>query len=305
MSLHLKGDTAEFVKLFGLSPESISIAVIGAGVMGTGVAHDLARHGFNTIVVDNDQNQLDTCASLINRNLRLYQVHEVHGKLTNSRQVILERLKFTTDLNQISDVSIVIENVTENWDIKQSLYQQMREICRPDTIFCVNTSAISITRVASLMPRPENVVGVHFMNPVPLKPMVELIRGMLSNEHALECIRELLAQLNKETITVEDSPGFVTNRAMMIFVNEAIFMVQENVASAADVDTLFKTCFGHKMGPLQTADLIGLDTILQSLEVLYEGFNDCKFRPCFLLKKMVSSGKLGMKSGSGFYEYNS
>ncbi len=279
------------------------VAVIGAGVMGTGVAHDLALHGRKAIVVDIDHGHLDNCASKICSNLRLYQVHEAHGRLLEPRDTIMGRLTFTTHLAEIAPAGIVIENVTEDWNIKKAVYQEMAEICTSATVFGVNTSAISITRVANLMPRPENVVGVHFMNPVPLKPMVEAIRGMLTSDATLQTIRNLLTSLGKSTVTVEDSPGFVTNRAMMIFVNEAIFMIQEGVASPTEVDTLFKTCFGHKMGPLQTADLIGLDTVLKSLESLYDGFNDSKFRPCFLLKKMVDAGRLGMKSGAGFYEY--
>lgn len=303
MSSQVNSDLSVLSKQTVCEPISELVAVIGAGTMGTGIAHDLALHGVDTVVVDINTDQLDICAKNIKQNLRLYQMHEVHGKLTVPRETILERLTFTTSLEDIADARFVIENVTEDWDIKQQVYQKMAEVCAPETVYGVNTSAISITQVASLMPVPENVVGVHLMNPVPLKPMVELIRGFRSSEDALNRMRALLARLNKESITVEDSPGFVTNRAMMIFVNEAIFMVQEHVASPSDVDTLFKSCFGHKMGPLQTADLIGLDTILKSLEVLYEGFNDSKFRPCFLLKKMVSAGKMGMKSGSGFYEY--
>ena len=247
----------------------MNVAVIGAGVMGTGVAN----------------------------------FHPQHKKKMHSTAEIMENIRFTTELDDIVECDLVIENITEDIEKKNALYTRMNTICGASTVFGVNTSAISITALSKLMRHPENVVGVHFMNPVPLMHTVELIRGVHTAERTLNIFHHLFAQLNKTGIVVNDSPGFVTNRAMMIFVNEAIFMVQEQIARAEDIDTLFKTCFGHKMGPLQTADLIGLDTILQSLQVLYDSFNDDKYRPSFLLKKMVDAGYLGVKSGQGFYRY--
>jgi 3-hydroxybutyryl-CoA dehydrogenase len=170
-------------------------------------------------------------------------------------------------------------------------------------VFAVNTSAISITRIASVTSRAPQVIGMHFMNPVPLKPMVEVIRGYHTSEQTIDTAKALVAAMDKECIVVNDSPGFVTNRVMMLTINEAIFMVQEQVSSVVEIDRLFKQCFGHKMGPLETADLIGLDTILLSIEVLYESFNDSKYRPCPLLKQMVDAGLYGRKSGRGFYTY--
>ncbi|OCG20183.1 MULTISPECIES: colibactin biosynthesis dehydrogenase ClbD [unclassified Gilliamella] len=281
----------------------MKVAVIGAGVMGTGVAHNLAQYGISTIVVDNCSTQLDHCQKAIKANLRLYHFHPHHKKDTASVKDIMKNIHFTTSLTDISQCDLVIENITEDVELKTKLYREMNQICDKDTVFGVNTSAISITAISRLIQNPENVVGIHFMNPVPLMHTVEMIRGVHSCEQALSKFHQLFALVNKTGIVVNDSPGFVTNRAMMIFVNEAIFMVQENIAKAEDIDTLFKTCFGHKMGPLQTADLIGLDTILKSLEVLYESFNDDKYRPCFLLKKMVDAGYLGTKSGQGFYSY--
>lgn len=279
----------------------MNVAVIGAGVMGTGVAHNMAQYGISTNVVDISQSQLDKCRQMIEANLRLYNFHPQHKK-THSTAEIMENIRFTTELDDIVECDLVIENITEDIE-KNALYTRMNTICGASTVFGVNTSAISITALSKLMRHPENVVGVHFMNPVPLMHTVELIRGVHTAERTLNIFHHLFAQLNKTGIVVNDSPGFVTNRAMMIFVNEAIFMVQEQIARAEDIDTLFKTCFGHKMGPLQTADLIGLDTILQSLQVLYESFNDDKYRPSFLLKKMVDAGYLGVKSGQGFYRY--
>ena len=275
----------------------MNVAVIGAGVMGTGVAHNMAQYGISTNVVDISQSQLDKCRQMIEANLRLYNFHPQHKKKTHSTAEIMENIRFTTELDDIVECDLVIENITEDIEKKNALYTRMNTICGASTVFGVNTSAISITALSKLMRHPENVVGVHFMNPVPLMHTVELIRGVHTAERTLNIFHHLFAQLNKTGIVVNDSPGFVTNRAMMIFVNEAIFMVQEQIARAEDIDTLFKTCFGHKMGPLQTADLIGLDTILQSLQGLYESFNDDKYRPSFLLKKMVDAGYLGVKSG--------
>ena len=281
----------------------MNVAVIGAGVMGTGVAHNMAQYGISTNVVDISQSQLDKCRQMIEANLRLYNFHPQHKKKTHSTAEIMENIRFTTELDDIVECDLVIENITEDIEKKNALYTRMNTICGASTVFGVNTSAISITALSKLMRHPENVVGVHFMNPVPLMHTVELIRGVHTAERTLNIFQHVLAQLNTTGIVVNDSPGFVINRAMMIFVNEAIFMVQEQIARAEDIDTLFKTCFGHKMGPLQTADLIGLDTILQSLQVLYESFNDDKYRPSFLLKKMVDAGYLGVKSGQGFYRY--
>lgn len=280
-----------------------TIAVIGAGVMGTGLAHNLTQFGIKTILIDKSQEQLNQSHKKILTNLRLYKFHEAHFSSVESPQEITSRLTLTTQIEEASFADLVIENITENWDLKKQLYLELDQVCKPDTVYGVNTSAISITKVANLMTRPENVVGAHFMNPVPLKPMVELIRGVRTSDETLNRMEILCKQMGKKTLTVNDSPGFVTNRCMMIFVNEAIFLLQEGVSSVEDIDELFKSCFGHKMGPLQTADLIGLDTILKSLDMLYEGFNDDKYRPCFYLKKMVDAGYLGMKSGRGFYQY--
>lgn len=276
--------------------------VVGSGVMGSGVAQVFAQAGYKTIVVDRSEEQMERTRDKIRSQVR-FQKMMTGTAPKEDADTVLDRIQFTTSLADLQPCSFIVENVTENWDIKRAVYEELNKICAPDCILGVNTSAISITRVASLVQNPDRVVGIHFMNPVPLKAMVEVIRGHHTSEETLTATRDVLQSLGKECVVVNDSVGFVTNRAMMIFVNEAVFMLQEQVATAEDIDVLFKQCFGHKMGPLQTADLIGLDTILKSLEVLYDGFNDSKYRPCPLLKKMVDAGLHGMKSGQGFYSY--
>lgn len=278
-----------------------TVGVVGAGVMGTGVAQSLAQAGYRVLLLDISNEVLQRAQDEITKNIRFQRLF--HKEQQESIATIVERITFTTDYAPFSEADFVIENVTEKWEIKKQVHEQLAQICPPHCIVAVNTSAISITRVASVTGRPTQVLGMHFMNPVPQKPMVEMIRGYHTSVETIATARELLASMNKEGIVVNDMPGFVSNRVLMLTVNEAIFLVQDQVASAEDVDTIFKTCFGHKMGPLETADLIGLDTILYSIEVLYESYNDSKYRPCPLLKKMVDAGLHGRKSGQGFYTY--
>ncbi len=278
------------------------IGVIGAGVMGSGVAQTLAQYDYHVTLIDIKKSQLDAAQEKITKQLRYHSFMQPKQKPYDINKV-MANITFSQEYAELPQQDIIIENITENWTLKKSLYQILKQHCRADSIVCVNTSAIPITKVASLLDYPERVVGVHFMNPVPMMPMVELIKGYHTSAHAISVIQHLLTTIEKKYVVVNDSPGFVTNRAMMIFVNEAIYMVQENVAQAEEIDTLFKQCFGHKMGPLQTADLIGLDTILYSLNVLYEEFNDPKYRPCWLLKNMVDAGLHGEKSKQGFYHY--
>ena len=279
-----------------------TIGVVGAGVMGIGVAQALAQTDHQVILVDLTSEILSRAQQLIRQNTRFMHVFDQKKPETDT-EAVMRRITVTTDYERLNDVPIVIENVTEKWDIKKPVYQRLDSICRDDCLFAVNTSALSITRVASVTSRAPQVIGMHFMNPVPLKPMVEVIRGYHTSEQTIDTAKALVTAMDKECIVVNDSPGFVTNRVMMLTINEAIFMVQEQVSSVAEVDRLFKQCFGHKMGPLETADLIGLDTVLLSIEVLYESFNDSKYRPCPLLKQMVDAGLSGRKSGRGFYTY--
>lgn len=278
------------------------VGVVGAGVMGIGVAQNLAQTGYQVILVDISEAILENAAQEIKKNIRFQTLFNKEKK-AGSPDDILKKITFSTNYKLLDSADFVVENVTEKWDIKKEVYAQLDTICPDRTVFAANTSAIPITRIASATKRAKNVIGMHFMNPVPMKSMVEVIRGYHTSDATIEIAKSFLAQMGKECIIVNDSPGFVSNRVLMLTINEAIFLLQERVASASDVDKIFKTCFGHKMGPLETADLIGLDTILLSIEVLYESFKDSKYRPCPLLKQMVEAGLYGQKSKQGFYVY--
>ncbi|MBD2592897.1 NAD-binding protein [Nostoc spongiaeforme FACHB-130] len=279
-----------------------TVGVVGAGVMGIGVAQNLAQTGHEVILIDISEDILDKAKYEIRNNIRLQSFFQKSDNRKNPDS-ILEKIEFSTSYKLLENADFVVENVTEKWDIKKGIYPQLDAICPPHCVFAANTSAIPITRLASLTKRPDQVLGIHFMNPVPMKPMVEMIRGYHTSETTIEIAKQMLTQMGKECVIVNDSPGFVSNRVLMLTINEAVFLLQDQVATAEDVDKIFKGCFGHKMGPLETADLIGLDTILFSIEVLYENFNDSKYRPCPLLKKMVDAGLYGRKNGQGFYVY--
>jgi 3-hydroxybutyryl-CoA dehydrogenase len=278
------------------------VGVIGAGVMGAGVGQSLAQNGMEAVLVDVSDEILERARGEIRKNLRFQGMFQKGAKKEDSAAV-LGRIRFTTLLEELGDVDFVVENVPEKWEIKSQIYPRIDAICPQRAVFAVNTSCYSITRVGALTRRPDRVIGMHFMNPVPLKPMVEAIRGHHTSEATIATARQFLSQMGKDCILVNDMPGFVSNRVLMLTINEAVFVLQDGVATAEQVDQLFKTCFGHKMGPLETADLIGLDTILYSIEALYESYNDSKFRPCPLLKKMVDAGLHGRKNGKGFYDY--
>lgn len=279
------------------------VGVIGAGVMGSGVAQNLAQSGFRVVLVDRAEKALEGAKTAIRNAVRFQAFGAKDKSKLEAPETVLERITFTTDYAPLKDAFYVIENVSEKWEAKCDVYALLEQVCPPDTVYAVDTSCFSITRVGALTQRPAKVIGIHFMNPVPMKPTVEVIRGFHTSEDTIAVTNALLAQMGKEGILVNDMPGFVSNRILMLTVNEAVFTVQDQVATAQQVDDIFKKCFGHKMGPLETADLIGLDTILYSIEVLHESYNDSKYRPCPLLKKMVDAGLLGRKSGQGFYKY--
>lgn len=278
------------------------IGVIGAGVIGVGVAQNLAQTHHRVVLVDLSDEILERARTEICKNLRFARMFGKSSDQVNQNDV-LARILFTTNYGLLEDVDFVVENVTEKWEVKYKVYIQLDAVCPESCVLAANTSCISITRIGSLTKRPDRVIGMHFMNPVPLKQTVEVIRGYHTSEETIERSKAFLAGMGKDCIVVNDSPGFVSNRVLMLTINEAVFLLHERVASAQEIDRIFKTCFGHKMGPLETADLIGLDTILYSIEVLYESFSDSKYRPCPLLREMVDAGLYGRKSGQGFYTY--
>ncbi|MER5571670.1 3-hydroxyacyl-CoA dehydrogenase NAD-binding domain-containing protein [Streptomyces goshikiensis] len=279
-----------------------TVGVVGAGTIGRGVAQSFAECGFEVVLVDISQAQLDSAVAQMGRDL-LVQPMLLGKPLKEDVKTVLGRIATGTELTALAAADFVIENVTENWDIKRAVYEQIDAICRPEVIFGVNTSAVPITRVGSITGRPAEILGLHFMNPVPMMDTVEVVSGHFTSEETLSTALGLLSEVGKEGIVVQDAPGFITNRVLMVTINEAIFCVQDQIASAEDVDKMFRGCFGHKMGPLETGDLIGLDTILNSITVMYESYKDSKYRPAPLLQKMVDARLLGRKTGQGFYTY--
>lgn len=280
-----------------------TVGVVGAGVMGSDVALDLACYGYEVVLKDISEDVLHQAKEKIKTDFRLLKLVKPQAKQLTVED-LLSRITFTTAYDDFARVQFVIENVTEEWELKKAVFTELSEVCALQTTYAVNTSCISITKVGSLMPRPENVIGMHFMNPVPMKELVEVIRGEHTSDETVACGEEFLKSFDKVPVVVNDFPGFVTNRVLMLTINECVWTVQDGVAEPKDVDKIFRLGFGHKMGPLATCDLIGLDTILNSLLVLQDSYKDPKFRPCPLLVKMVDAGYLGKKSGKGFFDYS-
>jgi 3-hydroxybutyryl-CoA dehydrogenase len=278
------------------------VAVIGVGNIGIGAMSDLVLHGIEAVGIDISDEVLRRAEEEICRNVRFAPVlSKSLPKVPRSR--VAQLMTLTTDLSAAASCEFVIENVTEDWSVKRSLYERLDQIVPAGVCFGVNTSCISITQVGGVTRRPQDIVGIHLMNPVYLKPTVEVIRGFHTAQRTIETLLGLFSQLGKQAIIVDDMPGFVSNRISHLFMNEAAFVLQDQVASAEKIDAIFKQCFGHTMGPLETADLIGLDTVMRSLDVLYESYQDPKYRCCPLLRKLVHAGHLGRKSGRGFYVY--
>ncbi|GHT96525.1 3-hydroxybutyryl-CoA dehydrogenase [Betaproteobacteria bacterium] len=278
-----------------------TIGVVGAGVMGKGLAQALSARGMDVVLLDSETAVLEVAREEIAASLRM---GSLYGQDTEDIDAALARITLGTDYQLLRDADFVVENITEREELKRAIYPLLDEICRPEVVFAANTSCISITRIGSWTRRADRVLGMHFMNPVPLKPVVEVIRGMHTTEETLQVARAFLKQMKKRAVVVEDLPGFVSNRVLMLTINEAIWLVQDQVAKPEDIDRIFQSCFSHAMGPLATGDLIGLDTILLSLEQLFAAYNDPKFRPCPLLRKMVDAGLWGRKRGKGFFDYS-
>jgi 3-hydroxybutyryl-CoA dehydrogenase len=278
------------------------VGVVGAGNIGTSVVTDLVLHGLHAVVVDVADDVLERARAAVLDNVRTAPL--LQRRLPRlGRDEALKRMQLTTDLGAVARCDFIVENVTEDWSVKRPLYAELDRVARPEACIGANTSCLSITQIASATRRPADVVGVHFMNPVHLMPTVEVIRGLHTSERALAALQQLCGVLGKQAIVVQDLPGFVSNRISHLFMNEAAFVLQDGVADAPTIDAIFKQCFGHRMGPLETADLIGLDTVMRSLDVLYESFQDPKYRCCPLLRKLVHAGHLGRKSGKGFHVY--
>lgn len=276
------------------------IGVVGAGVMGTGVAQAAAQAGHRVVLTDRDDSILEKARRNIERNVRFSRLL---GGPALDFGAVTAAIDYELGTAGLKDADFLVENITEDWDLKRGLYRELDSVCRPDCVFIANTSAIPITRIGAATRRADRVLGVHFMNPVPMKTAVELIPGEHTSPGTLQRTRELLDSMGKKPIQVKDAAGFVSNRVLMLTINEAAFLVHEGVAQAEDVDEVFRSCFGHPMGPLETADLIGIDTILHSVNVLHEHYADSKYRPCPLLKHMTDAGLHGRKTGQGFFSY--
>jgi 3-hydroxybutyryl-CoA dehydrogenase len=278
------------------------IAVIGAGTMGNGIAHVFAQNGFSVNLIDVSQEQLDKAIGTISKNLDR-QISK--GTLTEeAKQSALNNLSTLTTITEgVKEADLVVEAATENIDLKLRIFQQLDEAAPAGCILASNTSSISITKIAAATKRPENVIGMHFMNPVPVMKLVEIINGYATKKEVTENIVALSTTLGKVPCVVNDYPGFIANRILMPMINEAIYSLYEGVAGVEEIDTVMKLGMAHPMGPLQLADFIGLDVCLSILQVLYQGFGNQKYAPCPLLVNMVTAGYKGAKSGEGFYKY--
>jgi 3-hydroxybutyryl-CoA dehydrogenase len=278
-----------------------TIGVIGAGTMGNGIAHVFAQSGFQVVLVDVEQKFLDKAKATIEKNLgRLLEKQKITQDV---KDATVTRIKTSLDLGDLKACQVVVEAIVEDAPTKKTLLKKLDALCPAETILASNTSSISITELAAVTKRTDKFIGMHFMNPVPMMQLVEIIRGIATSDETFKTVFDLSTKVGKTPVEVNDYPGFISNRVLMPMINEAAYCLMEGVATKEAIDTVMKLGMAHPMGPLQLADLIGLDVCLNIMEVLYTGFSDSKYRPCPLLKKMVAAGYLGRKNGKGFYSY--
>jgi 3-hydroxybutyryl-CoA dehydrogenase len=277
------------------------VGVVGGGTMGNGIAHVFAQSGYDVVLVEQSDDLLEKAFSIIAKNLgRLVKKEKITQE---DADAAIAKIKKSTDLDDVKDCQLVVEAVFESFDVKKEIFEKLDKVCPKDAILATNTSSIPITQIATVTGRPESVIGMHFMNPVPVMKLVEIIRGIATSDETAAAAVAAVESLGKTPVEVNDYPGFISNRVLLPMINEAVFCLYEGIATREAIDTVMKLGMNHPMGPLELADLIGLDVCLDIMEVLYAGFNDSKYRPCPLLKQMVLAGYLGRKTKKGFYEY--